>query len=408
MSVTPLIIPGSARFHLLLAYDPDKAHQETFGELVAANEVIEHDGDWLVSSDSALEVSSVEADARMARWSRKTGGLAVRITRPDPTRWWLAVHHDGQRLFAMIHTHEVLGATGIPGALITDAELGRDPLLDLASPTSTRGDVGEERGRQLAAALAVGGLDIDEHRLIRLLRDEKAADGNLPDLLDVLGAAGAWDLGQSSVPAFMNSEGLASVRSVMSRAVLLGCVMPGFVSIALFITFSRFAVRSGASPAIALLFGGFVAWLGLAGLRRFVGVRMPTTAGPMGASPRNPLGWAGQGPAEARPPRPTAAALETWGGLFYLLRDIAFFAGIERPTGPSSLYIEAWGMGPASLVEGINRVAAKDTPPEPLYDVAAGLVKLREELIDQHLIDAKIQASGVKQRVRTILGQLAS
>ena len=115
------------------------------------------------------------------------------------------------------------------------------------------------------------------------------------------------------------------------------------------------------------------------------------------------LSWAApQGSATG--PRPTPRALNTWGGLFYLLRDIAFFAGIDRPTGPMSLYIEVWALGPPALVKAIN-AASEAMHTDTLIDAAQDLVTLRADLIGQHLAQSPISAEGVQRRVRSILAK---
>ena len=101
--------------------------------------------------------------------------------------------------------------------------------------------------------------------------------------------------------------------------------------------------------------------------------------------------------------RIVATALDTWGGFFYLLRDIAFFAGIDRPKGAFALYIEAWSVGPPALVAYMNKVASGTSSADPLFDAAKSLVELRERLIDEHLQQQVISPHNVVGEVRTIL-----
>ncbi len=405
--VTIFTPPKTApRFHLLLAHG---GTEDTFRELVAATGIIGSEGAWFATVDGALDVSSIEADARLARWSRRTGRLAMRITRTDPTRWWLAVHHDGQRLFAMVHTHGILEQLMPETAILTDAELGRDPLLDLLSAPGTdrgevRGLVAQRRAEQLSAALAVGDVHVPAEYLARILRADDPPDGNIPSLLAQIEGKSLYDLvthvqGSSPGPV---AAAPGSIQSVVSKAIMLGCVLPALVGTGFFVAFSRYAVKSGASPAAALLFGGIAAWVGMWGARQLLGGR--AVAGQAGWQKRSVLSWAAQAAAPpARPIRPTASALDTWGGLFYLLRDIAFFSGIDRPQGPLALYVEAWGLGPPALVDAINRAVADGATPQPLFDAAHELVTLRQALIDRHLAGEKIASEETVAKVKTIL-----
>lgn len=393
-----------ARYHLLLCHGPADAD---FNELVAASDAISQEGEWTGTHDAPLDISSIECDARLARWSKKTGRLALRITRSDPTRWWLAVHHAGERLFAMVYYQPAVDSADPNLAVLSDPELGRDPLLDIMrepgmTASEVRRAVASRRGEQLAAALAAGGVAVDAHILADVLAHEGGADGNVHSLLELLGCPDMKAL--TLIP-----EGPAtdrplpnSIKQVVSQAILTGCVVPGLVSTVLFVMFSRYAIQSGANVMAALMFGGIAAWIGMWGTRQVFGARRQNSASSW--SHRLVLSWAADAPVgPQRPPRPTAAALDTWGGLFYLLRDIAFFGGIDRPDGPMALYVEAWGLGPPALVEALNRVTAQERRSDPLFEAARELIELRSTLIDQHLAGDATSPERVKSQVRSIL-----
>ncbi len=409
MSVTPirpeLARDPAVRYHLLLV----RGGSETdFSELVAATERTHQAGEWRGTIEPALDISSVEADARLARWSRQTGGLAIRVSRPDPRRWWLAVHHEGRRLFAMIHGHPAPDNAMAGNPLFSDAELGRDPLLDLISvpeltgsgAEAVRQEVAKRRAGQLTAALGASGLDVEEGRISRLLADEAPRDGNIAGLLDALGAGNLFGLTRQLPPDILPT--MPSPSGAVGRTMVMGCAVPMVLGAVLFVVFSRMAMRATGSPFASLLFGAGAAWAGMYGYRKTAGRRALPTPPPMiqsGAA----LDWASDSSDRSRSVRPTAAALDTWGGLFYLLRDIAFFSGIDRPRGPTTLYLEAWAMGPAALVHAINRVASEDAPAEPLYDAAARLVSLRDELIDRHLAEEHVSPDSITHQVRQAL-----
>lgn len=397
-------VEDAARFHLLMAHGGDQAD---FVELVAANEQMERENDWWACVENPLDVSSVEADARLARWSRRTGELAVRITRADPHRWWLAVHHAGERLMVMVHNH---GNDRIDPAspVLVDLDLGRDPLLDiLKRPSMTVRDVrravADHRAEQLSSALGAGGVSVPADYIARILGAERPKMGNLPPLLDQLGVPSFLALARPDASAIQSVSAAVptTIQRVVTRAVVTGCVIPGVVAVAVFVILARYASKAGVPPAMALILGAGAAWLGSLAVRE-VTRRVGRSGGQW--HERMMLAWAADAPIpNARAIRPTAPALDTWGGLFYLLRDIAFFGGIDRPRGPMALYIEAYGLGPPALVETINRVSAEEIPAEALFGVAQSLVDLRRELIDRHLEGDTPTAEEVAGKVRGIL-----
>ena len=373
-----------------------------FRELVTARDIVLSEGGWWATSERALEVSSVEADARLARWTRRTGQLGVRLSRTDDARWWLAVHHGGERLMAMVHcwAPDTTGGAGLAGA----AELGQDPLVaariaEGRSPTEARLEAADRRADELSRALSAGDVEAKVEPLRELLLTGRAPDGGLRGLLALLGIPSAGDLLDEESPLV---PGQGSVREVVGtssgRAALMGCAIPAVAGAVVFVAVSRMAVRMW-PPLFALLAGFAAAWATILLVAR---VTRPAPRQGDRWQRRFMLSWAAENPGEV-PVKPDPDAMATWGGIFYLLRDIAFFAGIDRPQGPIALYAEAWSIGPPRLVAAINRVAGGRTSPDPLFDAAHELVALRSELIDAHLGGLPVVADQVAERVRTIL-----
>ena len=389
--ITVGLSPG-ARYHLLLARGGEA---QDFQELVAAKGV-RAEGGWLATVERPFEISSVEADARLGRWSRKTGGLAVRVSRIEDGRWWLAVHHAGRRSFAMVHDFSPLD---LSEHLPPGVDMGRDPLLDLcggagSSPDVVRHTVARRRAEQLAAALAAADVGLAPDAVARAL-SSGAPDGGVSTLLQELGAP------LSLLDDVAAAEGMPlPVQQALGKAFLLGCVAPAAVGTAAFVVVSLWAVRTGTPPVFAALLGGAAAF-GAAQVLRGLGRRF---SGSDGIRQRLTIAWAADpGDADAGPIRPTATALDTWGGFFYLLRDIGFFAGIDRPKGAFGVSIEGWAMGPPPLVAAMNRVSAGERPPDALYEAAGALVALRERLIDSHLRREPVAAAAIAAEVRSIL-----
>ena len=394
------------KFHLLLALG---GTEDDFSELVAANGVIRREGDWWVSADEPLAVSSVEVDARLARWSRHTGRLAIRVTRTDDIRWWLAVHHAGRRLAVLIYK-DFGAADRLP---LTGAQLGRDPLIDVLTQQGMPSDevqfhVARQRAAQLSAAFAQGDVAVPPADMEGVLgAPGSPANGNLQVLLDLIGARGALSVLQQLAASSRTAPttGPQTVQAVLGRALLLGCAVPVVASSVLFVIFSRVAMRMGLGGLPSLALGVFAAWLGLVGSRQLLKRLSIWTRW----SERTTMAWATDNPAAAaQGVRASPVALNTWGGLFYLLRDIAFFGGIDRPDGPTSLYLEAWAIGPPELVEAINRAAALETQPEWLLDAASALVQLRDGLIQRHLEGDRIAAASIRAEVKAILRTTAA
>ncbi|HIA03113.1 MAG TPA: hypothetical protein EYN66_14610 [Myxococcales bacterium] len=388
------------RFHILLAYGGTRTD---FDELVAANgEVIAKD-DWMGTVEGPFEVSSVEADARLARWSRRTGGLAIRITQTDNISWWMAVHHRGQRLLAMVHHF----GPDSPLVQITprlgDMELGRDPLYDLLKepgmqPGELRRKVAERRAEQLAAALSQGGILVDENALADALSKPKGNESGIPDLFQHLGIQAFSKLCVKHPVGQDEGEMPFSIQRIIGRALLGGCIVPTGAGVVMLWALIKMFGKMGVPGLVIAVVG---AWITSNTVRRLLRKRQGAD---QNWQDRLSLGWAAQNQGDSPGPiRPTASALDTWGGFFYLLRDIAFFSGIDRPQGAFALYIEAWAVGPPALVSYMNKVASGVSSADPLFDAAKGLVVLRDRLIEEHLQQQAINADNVAIEVRTIL-----
>jgi hypothetical protein len=191
-----------------------------------------------------------------------------------------------------------------------------------------------------------------------------------------------------------------SVQRIIGRALLSGCILPTGAGILVLFMLLRFATRAGLPAIAAMVMAVVGAWFTSNTVRRMLR-RKP---GGEGWKDRLTIAWASEEPStDPSPIRPTATALDTWGGFFYLLRDIAFFAGIDRPKGAFALYIEAWSVGPPALVSYMNNVASGTSSADPLFDAAKSLVELRERLIDEHLQQQAISPRNVVGEVRTIL-----
>jgi len=388
------------RYHLLTAAS-DKLN--AFEELVASTGDVTADGDWLATVESPFDVSSVEADARMARFTRKHQCLGLRMTRMDDLRWWLAVHHKGKRLFAMVHQFGPMIQSIAAMHMGTDADVGRDPLLDLLKDGNMTLDeakrkVADERGSQLHSALIEGNIQLDPAQLIEGLANSNENDTGLETLAGLLNILKIRRL-ITDTNHKANDMIPTTVKRMIGKAVVMGCVMPILAGGVTFWLVTRLAVRSGISPGIALLLAFGCAWMTIRSLR-VIGTRVRPEKK---WAKRLTLAWAADGDAPQTPVRPTADALNTWGGFFYLLRDIAFFAGIDRPNGAFAMYIEAWAIGPPALVHAMNRVCAGEVEANRLIEAAQALVDLRDQLIDDHLENRKSNRNTVIDRVRTIL-----
>ncbi|MFT5431568.1 MAG: hypothetical protein ACI9OJ_002265 [Myxococcota bacterium] len=396
-----------ARYHLLLVRSSDAG---TFEELVAANGVIRPCSGWLACVESALSVSSVEVDARLARWSQQTGGLAVRITRPDPGRFWLAVHHAGERLLVMVHSHapEVVGNV----VRIGKSDLGRDPLLSLVTePTDELAwtKVAETRADELSDALAQGDVHVTADALFDVLKappGEETKD-RVAAILDALDARDVWNLISAGPQLWAGKSEGDQIKGVvgqyLGRAMLSGCLVPMITGTVVFLTMSHLA-RSANLGMFGMVLAFAAAWSSMS-FARDAAARV-TSAAPWRRRPS--LIWAqpSQTSAPGAPKQPVPQALDTWGGLFYLLRDIAFFGGIDRPEAGAGLYLESWAFGPPPLVSAVNRAVDSDADnaiSNRLIDAAHGLIELRRELIGQHLRGDSVEATDVKERVHRLL-----
>lgn len=401
----PQVVPPTG-YHLLLAHG---GTQVEFSELVASSVRFEAFGAWFATVENAFETSSVEADARLARWSKKTGGVALRVSRPDDVHVWLAAHLDGQRLPVISHyvgPTERLELATVAGMAVPDAVIGRDPLLDLVREHGTtmneaRREVARRRAEMLEAALAAGGVVVDHEALLEAFFQGTRAelDAGIPELLAVLGVSEA----RSLLRAHQGDRGAlpAEVAGALKRDLVLGLVVPVALAGLAFVFSARIFARAG--PMVGLIGGGliaaFTASIVRAVMRRFIG-RGPQV-------PNRFLDWAGDARLTGAI-QPTAQALDTWGGLFYLLRDIAFFAGIDRPRGAYALYVEGTAMGPPRLVDAMNRVTAGAAPSGPLHQAGEALVALRERLVTSHLEKTAVEKDRIVSEVRQILSPVVS
>jgi hypothetical protein len=378
-------IPAIRRYHLLLGRGIDR---QPFEELVAEAGSVKASAGWLAIAESATRVSPVEADARLARWSRRTGRLAVRITRTDPERFWVAVHYQGERSFAMIHSEAaqlvaVLGSPrGLP--LMFDSPFGSDPLLldHIArgtAPAQAVEAVTTHRAEQLATALSQDDLTVEGYLLKRVLAVQ--TDAALVGLLEAIRATPLLEC-VTDLHKRMGKLGYgAEMNAVVGRAMFVGLILPAAVATTLFVTLATKLSASGVSPVMSFLVASSVAVLGLLGTREAARRLGGSTGGP-----RRALSWASPpGAVTFGLGQPNQAMREKWGGLFFLMRDIGFLANLERPDGPSSVYVDTWGIGPDALVARLNAIDGPSAEPAALYDLAAGLVAIRGRLLDVHL-----------------------
>jgi hypothetical protein len=379
--------------------------EDDFSELVAATGDTLADGDWRATAENPFDVSSVECDARLARWSRRTGGLAIRFTQSDNVSWWMAVHHQGQRLFAMVHHFGPESPLIQLTPQLGDMELGRDPLRDILKEPGLDADeikrlVADHRAEQWVAAMAQGRVMADKSEVVRALTKPTAGESGIADLLAHLGAATFTGLCIEHPMSDAEAEMPFSVQRIIGKALVTGCLLPTAAGAVTFVVLLRLVAKAGMPAIVALLAAMVGSWLVMNGLRH-VSRRTPTKER---WRDRLTLAWAStRDAADGGPIRPTAAALNTWGGFFYLLRDIAFFSGIDRPQGAFALYIEAWAVGPPLLVTYMNRVAAGGSDAEPLFDAAKALVNLRNRLIEDHLQQKQINPSKIATEVQDIL-----
>jgi hypothetical protein len=402
------IDPTGVHYHLLLTRGGTR---DAFDKLVAAESATLMQDEWRGVVTSPDKTSAIEADARLARWSRAEKSFAIRITRTDDERWWLAIHSKGERLFAMVHHFgPPAQLEPIPG-VVTNA--GRDPLIDIvASQDSNVVDVlhkvASQRSEQLKGALFEGGLTIAHEKLSAILTQANDGTGGIPALLILLGADKFCALlterrtGPTPQPSPLDLGRVA-------KQALVGCAAPIVAGIISFLVLIRIFVRLHWPSMLALIASGVGAFAAARLTRRTMGLWRSGRY--MQRYMR--LEWAVDSSGNAGvklgfdPSRllnmPLPPALNTWGGLFYLLRDIGFLSGIARPSTQVLTHTEAWAMGPPALVTAMNRVAIGQTSADPLYEAAQGLVELRAQLLEQHLADEPIEPRKIEALVRDIL-----
>ena len=402
------IDPTGAHYHLLLTRGGTR---EAFDKLVAAESTTLMQDEWRGVVTSPDKTSAVEADARLARWSRAEKGFGIRITRTDDERWWLAIHSKGERLFAMVHHFGPSAQLEpIPGVM-TNA--GRDPLIDIVG-SQTMGvvevlhEVASKRSEQLKDALLEGGLTIPHEKLTEILIRANDGTGGIPAFLTLVGAEKFCTLlterrtGPTPQPSPLD-------LGRMAKQALVGCAAPIMTGVISFLVLIRVFVRLHWPSFLALV---------AAAAGAFAAARLARRTMSLWRSGRSMqrymrLEWAvdSSGNKEARlgldPSRllnmPLPPALNTWGGLFYLLRDIGFISGIARPSTLVLTHTEAWAMGPPALVTAMNRVAIGQTNADTLFEAAQDLIALRGQLLEQHLAEESIEPGKIAARVRDIL-----
>jgi hypothetical protein len=398
---------SGAHYHLLLTRGGTR---DAFDNLVAAESATLMQGEWRGVVTSPDRTSAVEADVRLARWSRAEKSFGIRITRTDDERWWLAVHSKGERLFAMVHHFgPAAQLEPIPG-VITSA--GRDPLIDIVASQNSNvvevlHKVATQRSEQLKDALLEGGLNIIHEKLADILTRANDGSGGIPALLSLLEADEFCTLlterrtGPTPQPSPLDLGRVA-------KQALVGCAAPIVAGIVSFLVLIRIFTRIHWPPMLSLIasaFGAFAAarltrrtmglWRSGRYMQRYMRLEWAVDSSgketKLGFDPSKLLNM------------PLPPALNTWGGLFYLLRDIGFISGIARPSSLVLRHTEAWAMGPPALVTAMNRVAIGQASADSLYEAAQGLVALRGQLLEQHLAEEPIEPRKIEALVRDIL-----
>ncbi len=395
-------LPTMRRFHLLFGRGVDRG---PFESLVAPNGKVHASSGWLGVAESATRVSPVEADARLARWSKQTGRLAVRLTRTDPAHFWVAVHYEGRRSLALVHDDSPLVSLHAPrlknAPVLLDSPFGRDPFFEqlvMAGeplPSAAERVIGR-RAAELAAALSQDDIEVEDYVLRRVL--SQPSDAALVGVLEACRAtpmlACLDDLRARSTFFGFGNE----VTGVVARAVGLGIILPLAVATTAFLTLVTWLSNHGTAPALAFLGAMGASVIGLWATRT---IARRTVLG-RALRLRDGLAWAD--PAHGRPTvRPLPVVRDQWGGLFFLLRDIAFFGGIDRPSGPAAVYVDTWGVGPKALVESLNAASRGQDAPPAMYELAEGLVGLRDRLIAEHLGERQPDPDAVRREVQGLI-----
>ncbi len=401
--------PNGLNYHLLLTH---QGSRDDFDQWVASEGTTMTQGEWRGLALNPDETSAVEADARLARWSQVTSELAIRFTRTNDSRWWMAIHHNGQRLFAMVHHFGPSEALRPIPSVVGNA--GRDPLLDIvgAGKISIEGiqqEVAQQRAEQLRDALHEGGVSCDVDALVGALRHGRDGTGGIPALLQHLGAADFCGLLNNRRTTPAPEPPPYDVRKLAKQG-LVGCAVPIAAGIVTFMLAIQIFVRIRLPGFVALILAIGVSSvatrvsrrvyaLWMSGRRSERYLRMEWASTDPAKPNKNPLGL---GTAKMLNV-PLAAALHTWGGVFYLLRDIGFFGGVARPETRALNHTEAWAMGPPKLISVMNQVALGQMKPDRMFQAASQLVEMRRNLIQSHIEGTTPNPMKVRAKVQEIL-----
>ena len=400
--------PQGLHYHLLIAMG---GAREEFDRWVAADGATMTQGDWrglVLNPDS---ISAVEADARLGRWSQAVGGFAIRITRTSDTRWWLAVHHNGQRLFAMVqHCGDPAALTPMPSIV---GNAGRDPLLDVvATPTmdveTVQRDVANQRAEQLREALMESGCAVEADAIAAALLSQRDGWGGIPMLLQLMGASDFVSLLKDRRAGVAPEPQPYDMRK-MAKQGLVGCAAPIGAGIVSFMIAVRLLIRMHVHGLVALFLAFGISSLVIRFTRRMMtmwitGRRSEQYLRMEWASAKPPKQGSPLGLGAAKMLNvPLSTALNTWGGLFYLLRDIGFFGGIARPSSRLLNHMEAWAMGPPGLISTMNQVALGKVTPDAMFHAAEQLVAMRNQLIQDHIAGVEPDPAQVTAKVHGIL-----
>jgi hypothetical protein len=261
--------------------------------------------------------------------------------------------------------------------------------------------VAEKRAEELASALQAGKIEIDSSTLSHVFLSSGDPTVRLLDLIEAEDAEALLleGLQAPNLGVFMGG-------TTERNALLQGCLIPGGIATGSFVAAALWAKSAGAAPIISLLFGTGIAMVAARAAAR---ISSHTLAPRTTFRPATTLQWASNNPSKtgqsAKPLRPSPESLNTWGGIFYLLRDIAFFSGWDRPRGPAALYVDAWGIGPPELVRIVEAATHRDTGADALYKLAASLLEIRTKAIAAHLGDEAISKDSVRDQVRTLVQQ---
>ncbi len=394
-------LPTMRRYHLLLGRGLERA---AFEELVAESGTVRSHCGWLGLAESATKVSPIEADARLARWSKRTGRMALRITRTDPSHFWVVVHVAGERSVAIIHDDSPVVAMHVSRLgripVLLDTPFGRDPLYEQLvgmgiSSTDAAEQVVNKRADELSAALSQDDLDVDAHALRRALSG--ASEVALVGICELIRATPLLDCIKDLRTRAGGGGFFSEFNPIVGKALFFGVMLPATVATMAFVSVStRLAsTEVGLSPAVSFLAGCAAAAVGILATRWMSRLWIGAERRRL----RDLLKWAASSGGGGGV-KPSPAAREKWGGLFFLLRDIALLAGIDRPKGPAAVYVDTWGVGPDVLVASLNSSLRIGSDRDAHYTLARQLVELRGRLLEKHLAGVAVDSNAVAEEVR--------